>query len=69
MEDERAIRANQRQLLQEVEAALERIEHGTYGICTNCGRPIDEKRLEAMPWAPRDIVCEEQLEERQSDEA
>ena len=69
MEDERAIRANQRELLQKVEAALERIKQGTYGFCTNCGRPIDEKRLEAMPWAARDIVCEEQLEERRAAEA
>jgi DnaK suppressor protein len=66
MEDERAVRANERQLLQEVEAALERIRLGTYGYCTICGRPIEEKRLEAMPWAARDIAHEEQLEERQS---
>ncbi len=65
MEDERAIRAVQRTLLQEVEAALERIKQGTYGYCTTCGRSIEEKRLEAMPWAARDIVHEEQFEEQQ----
>ena len=69
MEDERSIRAVQRTLLQEVEQALERIKQGTYGICINCGRPIDEKRLEAVPWAARDIVCEEQFEEQQPAEA
>jgi len=68
MEDERAIRANERELLQEVEAALERIRQGTYGICTNCGRPISEKRLEAIPWASLCIDCEEQLEEAQGQE-
>jgi DnaK suppressor protein len=61
MEDERAIRENERELLGEVEAALARIEQGTYGICTNCGQPIDEKRLEAIPWAALCITCEERL--------
>ena len=34
-----------------------RIEDGTYGICTNCGRPISEERLEALPWAELCIDC------------
>lgn len=41
----------ERGLLAEIDAALGRIEAGTYGICTNCGRPISEERLEALPWA------------------
>jgi DnaK suppressor protein len=69
MEDERAIRANERKLLNDVEQALERIRQGTYGKCTNCGKPIDEKRLEAMPWAALGIECEERLEEQQLAEA
>jgi len=36
--------------LAEVDAALERIRTGTYGICTVCGEPIAEGRLEARPW-------------------
>ena len=36
--------------LQEIEAALKRIELGTYGICTTCGEPIDRARLEALPY-------------------
>lgn len=64
MEDERAIRENERELLQEVEAALERIRLGTYGICTNCGQPIEEKRLEAIPWASLNLACQERLEEQ-----
>lgn len=63
MEDERAIRENERELLHDVEQALERIKRGTYGMCVNCGRPIGEKRLEAIPWAARDIACEEQWEQ------
>ncbi|HWF57669.1 MAG TPA: TraR/DksA C4-type zinc finger protein [Candidatus Dormibacteraeota bacterium] len=37
--------------LREVEAALERLEKGTYGICEVCGKPIADGRLEAMPAA------------------
>lgn len=58
---EQAILANERALLNEVEQALKRIEDGTYGICTNCGRPIPEKRLEALPWASLCLDCETRL--------
>ena len=34
-----------------VRDALHRIEDGTYGKCTACGRPMEEARLEAIPWA------------------
>ena len=42
---------NAEHLLSEIDAALGRIENGTYGTCVVCGRPIDEERLEAVPWA------------------
>jgi RNA polymerase-binding protein DksA len=38
-------------LLGEIEAALRRIDEGTYGRCVVCGRQIDEERLEAVPHA------------------
>jgi RNA polymerase-binding protein DksA len=38
-------------LLAKIEAALKRIDDGTYGTCASCGQPIGEERLEAMPWA------------------
>jgi DnaK suppressor protein len=38
-------------LLGEIDAALQRIETGTYGVCAACGRPIGEERLEAVPYA------------------
>lgn len=38
-------------LLVEIDAALERIENGTYGTCVACGKPIGGERLEAVPWA------------------
>jgi len=34
----------------EIDAALKRIEDGTYGICEVCGKPIGAARLEAIPW-------------------
>ena len=38
-------------ILDEIDAALERIANGTYGTCAVCGRPIGEERLEAVPYA------------------
>jgi len=55
---EQAILDNEKTLLVEVQQALARIENGTYGICTNCGQPIPEKRLEAIPWASLCVTCE-----------
>jgi RNA polymerase-binding protein DksA len=48
---------NSEQVLSEIDAALRRIDEGTYGICTNCGKPIPEERLEALPWASLCIDC------------
>ena len=42
---------NAEHLLSEIEAALSRIEDGTYGTCVACGRPISPERLEAVPYA------------------
>lgn len=42
---------NAETVLAEIDGALRRIEDGTYGKCTVCGRPIDPERLEARPWA------------------
>ena len=41
-----------REALAQVEAALERIDAGTYGDCAVCGNEIAEGRLEARPWTP-----------------
>ncbi len=59
-----SILQNQRHLLADVEEALRRLQDGTYGRCLSCGQPIPERRLEAIPWAVRDVVCEEQMESR-----
>lgn len=42
---------NAAHLLVEIDAALQRIEDGTYGLCAACGRPIGEERLDAVPYA------------------
>jgi RNA polymerase-binding protein DksA len=42
---------NSGQVLKEIERALQRIEDGTYGKCTACGKEIPAERLEAHPWA------------------
>jgi len=45
--------------LKDVERALERIDASTYGVCERCGRPIDPDRLDARPWAPLCIDCQQ----------
>jgi DnaK suppressor protein len=45
-----------------VRLALERLDEGTFGECLLCGRPIGEKRLEALPWTPYCIECQEKIE-------
>jgi RNA polymerase-binding transcription factor DksA len=45
------------QHLEEVEAALARVEEGTYGECPVCGRPIPEERLEVRPTALTCVGC------------
>jgi DnaK suppressor protein len=64
IQQEQSILVNERSLLNEVLRALKRIHDGTYGICVACGNPIPEKRLEAIPWAARDIKCEQALEQK-----
>jgi RNA polymerase-binding transcription factor len=54
---------NSEHVLGEIDGALKRIEEGTYGICVNCGKPIAEDRLAAIPWATYCIDCK-RLQER-----
>jgi RNA polymerase-binding protein DksA len=49
-------------VLQEIDAALARIDDGTFGICSRCGAPIGEERLEAMPHATLCIECKRREE-------
>jgi DnaK suppressor protein len=54
--------SNHRRLLQRVEAALRRIEYGTFGVCRECGGEIKSKRLEVMPWTEYCLRCQERFE-------
>jgi RNA polymerase-binding protein DksA len=56
------LEGNEERLLQAIDAALQRIENGTYGICRSCGQPIDPERLEALPWTTQDIDCKRREE-------
>ena len=49
-----------------IDAALARIEAGTYGECIGCGCDIPEPRLQASLDAPRCIACQKKFEQRQS---
>lgn len=53
---------NDRQLLQMVDSALDRIREGSFGECISCGNEINPKRLEAVPWTRHCIACQEKLE-------
>ncbi len=56
--DEQVILAqNEERLLEDVEAALERIEAATYGNCGQCGRDISKERLDALPQTATCIEC------------
>jgi DnaK suppressor protein len=50
------------EMLRNVNAALDRVRAGTYGICCECEEDITERRLQAVPWAERCARCQEALE-------
>ncbi len=49
-------------LLKEVEAALNRVQEGTFGVCLRCEEEIPEKRLKALPWAAYCVPCQEHVD-------
>lgn len=52
-----------RTILQMINDALERIEEDEYGLCINCQDEVQQKRLEAVPWARHCISCQEKHEQ------
>lgn len=48
-----------RETLVFIEEALDRMDAGTYAVCTNCGVTIGDRRLHAVPWTPFCIDCQE----------
>lgn len=62
----RGLQLAEMEQLRLVEAALTRIDEGTFGKCTGCGQPIEFARLEVLPQAPTCIACKQKEERGQS---
>ena len=56
------------QALRQVNAAIERINTGEYGICASCEESISEKRLKAIPWAKYCVSCQDRIQSRGYDD-
>jgi YteA family regulatory protein len=50
-------------LLDRIDAALDKLEQGNYGVCEGCGKPISIARLTAVPYAARCLVCQQHVEQ------
>jgi DnaK suppressor protein len=70
-ERELAIRNLDREsnLLRNVRSALHRIDEGIYGVCMHCEEDISPKRLNAVPWTPYCIQCQELADRNQEEGA
>jgi DnaK suppressor protein len=56
------VEEDERATIAEVDAALQRLDDGTYGRCVDCDGEIPSKRLEALPYAARCIDCQRRAE-------
>jgi DnaK suppressor protein len=63
-EQELALTQRARELLDQTERALARIDAGTYGVCESCGKPIGKARLQAYPRATLCVACKQREERR-----
>ncbi|MEU4797350.1 TraR/DksA family transcriptional regulator [Streptomyces sp. NPDC023327] len=63
-EHEMSLAANAREMLDQTERALERLDAGTYGLCENCGNPIGKARMQAFPRATLCVECKQKQERR-----
>jgi RNA polymerase-binding protein DksA len=61
---EMSLANNARDMLDQIERALSRIENGTYGVCESCGNAIGKGRLQAFPRATLCVSCKEREERR-----
>lgn len=68
--NELALRLGEResQMIADIDQALLRIREGSYGICARCGETIEERRLEALPTARYDAVCQAAIESANGDD-
>jgi DnaK suppressor protein len=63
-----AVSENDSKQIALIDEALQRIEDDEYGTCQNCQKPVNPKRLAAIPWARYCIECQELLEQGLLDE-
>jgi len=59
------LRDRDRKLILKIQEALVRIDEGTFGVCEDCGQPIQEKRLAVRPVTSQCIECKEDQERRE----
>jgi len=67
---ELALRLGEREsrMVADIDQALLRIKEGSYGVCARCENTIDERRLEAVPTARYDAVCQTAIEAANGDD-
>lgn len=58
------LRDRERMMMAKIDAALNRIDQGTFGSCESCEEDIEPRRLEARPFSTQCIACKEQDERR-----
>jgi DnaK suppressor protein len=63
--EELALKLGEResQMVADIDQALMRLDEGSYGLCVRCGQGIDERRLEAVPTARYDAICQAAIEQ------
>ncbi len=59
-----ALMGNLRSMIEQVQAALGRLDDGSYGLCEGCGQPILPERLKALPFATQCVRCKEKSKSR-----
>jgi DnaK suppressor protein len=52
-----------RERLGKIDDALKRLETPDYGLCEDCGKSVSKRRLDAIPWTPHCITCQEKEEQ------
>jgi DnaK suppressor protein len=61
-----SLMGNEKEVLEQIAAALERLREGTFGVCEECGKEIPEARLEAIPYAAFCVRCTSRQEKTPS---
>lgn len=60
--------SEQRRMVRNIDAALQRIRQGSFGVCARCGEEIPARRLSALPWTEYCIACQEALEQEERED-